>query len=105
MKAEEMAVGADCKPGLGRPFYRPAEGELSAEELSLRHRHSQLPAIRASLIRTELKKVIDNFALDEGETLDALIEVFGSYTRKFVNGVAQKASENRNYSHRRRSKA
>jgi hypothetical protein len=104
MKVHEIVARADRSPSPSKPFYRPAEGELSADELSLEYRHSQLPAIRGRLISEALRAVVADFALDPDEALDALITVFSGYTRKFVNGSVQKASEGRDYSHRRRSR-
>jgi len=104
MKVHEVVVRADRSPSPSKPFFRPADGELSADELSLEYRHSQLPAIRGRLISEALRAVVTDFALDPDEALDALITVFSGYTRKFVNGSVQKASEGRDYSHRRRSR-
>jgi hypothetical protein len=101
----EIIAKASRSASAEKPVYRASENELTAEELSLKYRHSQIPEIRSRLIRLELSRVIDDFAADEDEALTALIAVFSGNTRRFVNGAVQKASESRDYSYKRRRRA
>ena len=104
-KLIEALASASRSASAEKPVYRASENELTAEELSLKYRHSQIPEIRSRLIRLELSRVIDDFAADEDEALNALAAVFSGRTRKFVDGAVQKASESRDYSYKRRRRA
>ncbi len=104
-KTDPITAKASRSTGVIKPIYRPSENELTAEELSLKYRHSQIPEIRSSLIRLELSRVIDDFAADPDELLDAMTAVFSGRTRKFVDGKVNKASSNRNYSYKRMSRS
>ena len=101
----EIIAKASRSASAEKPVYRASENELTAEELSLKYRHSQIPEIRSRLIRLELSRVIDDFAADEDEALNALAAVFSGRTRKFVDGAVQRASEGRDYSYKRRRRA
>jgi hypothetical protein len=104
-KTDPITAKASRSTGLIKAIYRPDPDELTAEELSLKYRHSQIPEIRSRLIRLELSRVIDDFAADEDEALNALAAVFSGRTRKFVDGAVQRASEGRDYSYKRRRRA